>query len=643
MAQERLQIRLDAVDNTKRVFGQFQSRLQRIRSSVFNLRNALIGIGTVAVVRGFANAGIQIENLGVQLKALFGSAKAGQRALEQVTKFAATTPFELRNIQQGITSLATVRKTAEKAGVSFEELLKITGNTAVLLGGDFALASLQVQRSLSAGVASAELFKERGVSAMAGFQVGTSYSIAETIKRLKKAFGTGGEFGQLMEELSKTVSGSISNLQDAFFIFQASVAKGFFDELKKQLGDLQKLVTTNQRQITQFGILVGEKIAVAMQGLRKALVFVVENFEAFKNVLLGIIAIKFGAFIINLIGAIGLLSKAVVGLTAVMMRNPLFVLAMGAATIIGGIAYATRGLNKDVKDLNKTLQESEAVDEFLNNIGEIDTRRKGDIGKGTIPPFGIGKDFPQQESNLPQTTEKVKTTLEKIEEALNEVVSKQMTEWEKKMNNIYTLAIEGVFKGIEGISRALAESIILGKNLGEALRNLVRQALVEALAAVIRMVLEKAFLVLLEKLFGIEIKKATDQENKKLGIMKKQTKELQKQAGLRILLALLGAAEGGQVRGQRAEGGSVLRRASGGRTTQTNAYLVGERGRELFVPNQDGEIISNERLQNLGTSVHFTINATDVKGVKELLIDNRATIVNIINGALNQKGKAALV
>ena len=64
--------------------------------------------------------------------------------------------------------------------------------------------------------------------------------------------------------------------------------------------------------------------------------------------------------------------------------------------------------------------------------------------------------------------------------------------------------------------------------------------------------------------------------------MKKQTSELAKQAGLRILLALLGAAEGGQVRGQRAEGGSVLRRAAGGRTTQTNAYLVGERGRELF-------------------------------------------------------------
>ena len=63
----------------------------------------------------------------------------------------------------------------------------------------------------------------------------------------------------------------------------------------------------------------------------------------------------------------------------------------------------------------------------------------------------------------------------------------------------------------------------------------------------------------------------------------------------------------------------------------------------MLRPNQDGEIVSNERLQQLGTNVNFTINATDVRGVKELLIDNRAVIVNIVNSALNQKGKAALV
>ena len=205
---ERLQIHLDAIDNTRKAFSAFQNRLDKIKSSVFNLRSALLGIGAGAVLKGFVDAGVEIENLGVQLKALFGSATQGQKALQQVVKYASTTPFELRNIQQGITSLAVVRKQAEEAGISFEELLKITGNTATLLGNDFALASLQVQRSLSAGIASAELFRERGVTAMSGFSGGVRVTARDSALALRKTFGTGGEFGNLTDDLSKTLFGT---------------------------------------------------------------------------------------------------------------------------------------------------------------------------------------------------------------------------------------------------------------------------------------------------------------------------------------------------------------------------------------------------------------------------------------------------
>ena len=172
MANQRLLIDIIANDKTKKALTGLQAGLSRVRQSVFNLRNAFIGLGAGVVIKGFVDAGIQIEALEVQLKALFGSAKEGQKALESVTKFASQTPFELKNIQQGIVALATIRKQAEESGVSFDELLKITGNTATVLVGDFALASLQIQRSFSAGVSSAELFRERGVRAMAGFKEG---------------------------------------------------------------------------------------------------------------------------------------------------------------------------------------------------------------------------------------------------------------------------------------------------------------------------------------------------------------------------------------------------------------------------------------------------------------------------------------
>jgi len=89
--------------------------------------------------------------------------------------------------------------------------------------------------------------------------------------------------------------------------------------------------------------------------------------------------------------------------------------------------------------------------------------------------------------------------------------------------------------------------------------------------------------------------------------------------------------------------GSMFFMAEGGAVNAGTPYTVGERGRELFVPNTDGTIVPNQDMQGKGNSFNFTIVATDVRGVKELLLDNRSTIVNIMNQALNSKGRANLV
>jgi lambda family phage tail tape measure protein len=82
----------------------------------------------------------------------------------------------------------------------------------------------------------------------------------------------------------------------------------------------------------------------------------------------------------------------------------------------------------------------------------------------------------------------------------------------------------------------------------------------------------------------------------------------------------------------------------GGAVSKGRPVLVGERGPELFVPNTTGQITQNARGTDTGTTnINFSINATDVTGVRKLLIDNRATIVNVINSALNEKGREALV
>ena len=100
MAQD-LKINIIARDKSKQALKGLQGSLGKLRSSVFNLRNAFIGLGAGLVIRNIVNTGKQIENLQVQLKFLFGTAEEGAKAFDEMAKFASKVPFSLEEIQRG--------------------------------------------------------------------------------------------------------------------------------------------------------------------------------------------------------------------------------------------------------------------------------------------------------------------------------------------------------------------------------------------------------------------------------------------------------------------------------------------------------------------------------------------------------------
>ena len=89
-------------------------------------------------------------------------------------------------------------------------------------------------------------------------------------------------------------------------------------------------------------------------------------------------------------------------------------------------------------------------------------------------------------------------------------------------------------------------------------------------------------------------------------------------------------------------GGLLPGRSSGGRVNAGMPVMVGEAGREVFVPQSSGTIIPNNQVSG-STNINFTINTVDAQGVDELLTNRRSTIINVINDALNRQGKEALV
>jgi hypothetical protein len=645
---QNLKINILVNDKSKEAFSRLDKNLGKLKSSIFNLKNAFLGFGAGVVIKGFVDAGIQIENLGVQLTALFGSAKAGQKALQEVTKYAIKTPFELKNIQQGITSLAVVRKTAEEAGISFEELLKITGNTATLLGNDFALASLQVQRSLSAGIASAELFRERGVTAMAGFTAGVRTSALDSAKALKKTFGTGGEFGSLTDELSKTVAGTISNIKDSFFTFQVAVSEGMFGALKSQLGDLQNFIVTNETQIQQFGRNIGEGLAKVIVKLGEAVVFARDHFEGLKQVLIAIVLIKIGSFFLTLGAVLYDLTKIVRGLTIAMLSNPAFATA---GLIVAGIGLITSAI----------LSAKDATDAWANSLEEIDLTEF--IGQKI--PMKILKDTDSfgfnvlknpelrqfRGSGKPQFgfegspelmgrggKEIILSPFEKIRETFSEMNKKELKDFQDKLKDIHKTIAEGLNQGIKDFSVGFAEAVVLGKSLGDTLKNIGQNLLVKMLSVLIEVLMRKSVEYLLEtQIFAVLFQK--------LQIEKLITKEKQAQQKASQSQGKSGGSGDLQTAIQIASLFSGGGFAQGGTVSKGQPILVGERGAELFVPNQTGQITQNARGTSMGqpVSVNFNINTLDARGFDELLVRNRGTITQIINSAVNERGAKSLI
>ena len=90
------------------------------------------------------------------------------------------------------------------------------------------------------------------------------------------------------------------------------------------------------------------------------------------------------------------------------------------------------------------------------------------------------------------------------------------------------------------------------------------------------------------------------------------------------------------------------KKALGGSVNAGKPYMVGESGRELFIPNQSGQIVSNQDLKQMGTSqaaptVNFNISTVDAAGFDQLLASRKGLITSIINNAMNNQGKMGVV
>jgi len=660
MANQRLNIDVVARDKTKQALGGVQKSLARLKNSVFSLQSAFVGIGAGLVIRNLVNTGKNLENLRTRLKFLLKDTNEGAKAFENMTKFASKVPFSLEQIQQGAGILATVTDNAN----DLQNMLEITGNVAATTGLDFGTAAEQIQRSFSAGIGAADLFREKGVRNMLGFKAGATVSIEETREAFARVFGKGGQFGKATDELAETFEGTLSMIGDKIFNFKRVLLEaGFFEELKKQFGDLDNFLENNARDLDRIATSVGKNLAngmVRVVQIGKDLIPTINKIgSGLKSILDGFMAMPEFAREIGIIGAFLLGKKGAVGLAGISFIIDKVKDLVQTERVKGGLIDVANIEEAQLRiaEINKQLEEGLKKEyEFIDVRGKGTviledyktltadqlanlTKQKAELEnyirleriknttafehtqilhKGLKTHKEINEQLEKKMANTNRENGLIKHQNQHIETLMDKIRNlndKSLTNVESKFKNIKGTISEGINNSITTMSQGLARAFVFGEKLSDTLRNMAQKFLANIISALIEVIARK----------GVE-----------LAIEKMITNEKRKQA-------MLSASSGGSffsAIGSFFGGG----KASGGAVSKGQPYMVGERGAELFIPNQSGQITQSARGTGGGqTTVNFNINTVDASGFEDLLVRSRGTITSIINNAVNERGEGSII
>ena len=264
---------------------KLRAAMSKLKSAVFGLKGLLVGAGVGLLSRSFLDAAKTSEAYRIRLNVLLGDVKEGNRLFRDMSKYASGVSFSYEEIMGSATSLAGVMK----GGVDeVNRWMPLIGDLAAASGLSIQEATSQIIRMYSAGAASADLFRERGILAMLGFQSGVSYSAKETRERLVQAWeDPASKFRGASEQLSRSWEGMMSMLGDAWFQFRNQVMEsGVFDFLKSGLQLLIDYIGQLRKEgdLSSFAQRVGKVIIAVLKTIIRGVALLGDAFRGLKMI-----------------------------------------------------------------------------------------------------------------------------------------------------------------------------------------------------------------------------------------------------------------------------------------------------------------------------------------------------------------------
>lgn len=386
-------------------------------------------ISNIAQVRG------EFQQLEVAFKTMLGSEEKANALMQQLVKTAAATPFDLQGVANGAKQLLAYGENVENVNDDLIRLGNIAaglsqplGDIVYLYGTTMTQGHLYTQdlnQFTGRGIPMIrELAKQFNVAEnkVRGLVEAGKVGFPEVQKVIMSLTNEGGMFYNLMQEQSKTITGQISNIEDAIATMFNEIGKANEGIINDALSGVSYLVENYEK--------VGRVLLeiVGTYGAYRTALMVTSSLQALQASGITALTAKEAAHY----GWLVLTKKAQDALNLSMLKNPYVLAAAAVAGLAYGIyklATAETETERAVRKTNEALEAQENHYESIKNkaseLSNTLSNESKSIEERFIAYRQLQRLMPEVFQNMDWETAKRKTNAELIKLETDELLRQQ--------------------------------------------------------------------------------------------------------------------------------------------------------------------------------------------------------------------------
>lgn len=376
-----------AATSMQKAMEKSHDAISSLTDRVLSLRTAFVALGAGVALRSLAETGMKFESIGVSMNIVTGDAKLAKEELARLRE--ETDRLGIRTLTAAddyVKFLAAIKGSSVDANMAKDAFFGVSQAMSILGKSEeqTSRALKAIEQIASKGQVYAEELKGQlgdqlpGAINMAANAMG--YTVERMFKEMEKGnisaekfFATFNKEIQLNFPLDRaqTARAAVNRLTNAWDDFQKMMNdSGFLDAWADSAENLAKKLNSIEGKVLAQEL--GEMLGNAVRATANAMIFLADNADIVKKVLIAIIGLQAIGWFLGIASAISKAATAMGIFNAVLMASPMGRMARIVGLVGGALglgALAAQAFGEDVEDTSKEIQGAEnAYNSYLEKI-----------------------------------------------------------------------------------------------------------------------------------------------------------------------------------------------------------------------------------------------------------------------------------